>query len=580
MFQAHLLLLGSLIAGSAPSAAPLQDPGPLPPNVLVILIDDIGVDSVATYGRSPDAPPTPTMDALASTGVLFRNAWSSPNCSPTRATLQTGRYGFRTGIGAIITYTFGTGPALPLSEVTIPEVLDLGTQNAYAHGAFGKWHLGSLDVGGPLAPNMAGYAHFAGTLTNLNGGDNFFQWTKVTDGVEERSTTYATTDTVDSTLAFIASVSEPWMCSVNFHSGHFPLHEPPAHLHTQDLTGASVSTNPRAYFKAMVEALDTEIGRLLGTLDPAVAANTLIFLIGDNGTEAPVAAPPPYFSPGSKGSLYEGGINVPFIVSGPGVAWQGESLEFVHTVDVLPTIAGAAGLDLGALYPGLPIDGVDLGPHLADPAQTTREIAFVERFAPNGPGNPIPAPPCFDPSVPFCQADIGFGGPGNLQLSMCGEPLYGGAGVPLKLENCLPGAVSFLLRGEVQNAVPYFGGTIVPFPPSYFIVGVADANGEIVRTIVNLSEPATNFYQAASLDPSLPQGLAFSNAVRAENLEMNQRAARNARYKLIWNVYLCSEEFFDLLADPSETTDLLAAGPLSSTALDNYLSLRGYLDSL
>src|SRR5262245_65248854 len=94
------------------------DPSTPPGNILVLIADDLGVDQLAAYGVGSDLPPTPNLDRMAAEGVLFRNVWSQPTCSPTRATIQTGRYGFRTTIGMAIN-AFGGGPALPL-DAPIP----------------------------------------------------------------------------------------------------------------------------------------------------------------------------------------------------------------------------------------------------------------------------------------------------------------------------------------------------------------------------------------------------------------------------------------------------------------------------
>ncbi|MHC5212536.1 MAG: sulfatase-like hydrolase/transferase, partial [Planctomycetota bacterium] len=130
-------------------------------NVLIVVADDLGVDMVGAYGEGSDPPPTPVIDSLASQGVLFRNAWSNPVCSPTRAALLTGRPAFRNGIGYIVDAS-PNNLALPYAEVTLPEMLALGTGGNYRSGAFGKWHLGNDSVGGALAPNLAGFDHFAG----------------------------------------------------------------------------------------------------------------------------------------------------------------------------------------------------------------------------------------------------------------------------------------------------------------------------------------------------------------------------------------------------------------------------------
>src|SRR5690606_551471 len=107
--RVSVALLASMACAHAPETSP---------NLLVIVLDDVGTDSVGTWGEHPDAPPTPAIDALAAQGVLFRNAWSTPACAPTRATLVTGRHGRRTGIGSGLppwTSTWG----LQLEEVTL-----------------------------------------------------------------------------------------------------------------------------------------------------------------------------------------------------------------------------------------------------------------------------------------------------------------------------------------------------------------------------------------------------------------------------------------------------------------------------
>ena len=161
-------ILGTLLYCVTPALAQAQ-------NVLVLIADDLGVDGVGAYAEGAAPPPTPNLDALASRGVLFRNAWSNPSCSPSRACLFTGRYSHRTLVGAII----GTGTrGLRPSEVTLPEVLDLG-ESGYAHALIGKWHLGT-QFGGPRAPNQSGWSHFSGFLL---GQTNYFSWPRVVDGL-------------------------------------------------------------------------------------------------------------------------------------------------------------------------------------------------------------------------------------------------------------------------------------------------------------------------------------------------------------------------------------------------------------
>ncbi|MGK0482322.1 MAG: arylsulfatase B, partial [Planctomycetota bacterium] len=113
-------------------AAPIGDA----PNILIVLMDDVGRDKIGAYADHPNPAPTPSLDALAAQGVLFRNAWAYPVCSPTRAALLTGRYGDRTGITTIIRAGDGVHTPLLLSETILPEVLP-----DHRSLAIGKWHL-------------------------------------------------------------------------------------------------------------------------------------------------------------------------------------------------------------------------------------------------------------------------------------------------------------------------------------------------------------------------------------------------------------------------------------------------------
>ncbi|MBL8755102.1 MAG: sulfatase-like hydrolase/transferase, partial [Planctomycetes bacterium] len=272
-------------------------------NVMLVVADDVGVDSVACYGLGSNPPPTPTIDGLAAAGVRFTNAQACPLCSPTRASLLTGRHGFRTGIGRALA---NNDAGLAATETLLPEVL----APAGIHTALiGKWHLG--DDLGAATPTAEGFGLFTGALQGaLN---NYFNWPKVENGTTSLSTTYATTDCVDEALAFVGSTSQPWFLMLAFHAGHTPLHAPPAGLHTQNLTGLDPQTTPVPFYKAMVEAMDTELGRLLATMPPAVRANTNIVFLGDNGTASQVVQAP--FDPQrSKGTVYQGGVKVPLIV--------------------------------------------------------------------------------------------------------------------------------------------------------------------------------------------------------------------------------------------------------------------------
>jgi hypothetical protein len=153
------------------------------------------------------------------------------------------------------------------------------------------------------------------------------------------------------------------MLMVAFNAPHAPFHAPPAALHQQSLAGLDPGTTPIPFYKAMVEALDHEIGRLLQGIGPALA-NTNVLLFGDNGTPREVLESG--VSPQrAKGSLYETGGRIPFLASGPGVAPGGRcNGQAVSILDVYPTVLELCGVDRATRWPALELDGVSLVPAL------------------------------------------------------------------------------------------------------------------------------------------------------------------------------------------------------------------------
>lgn len=339
----------------------------------MVVADDLGVDRVGVYAENPDPGRTPTIDRLArQKGVWFRNAWSNPTCSPTRAMLLTGRYSFRTGVGMITTRS-SPNPGLDPAEVLLPEAL--GVQSFVA----GKWHLATESMGSDH-PQQAGFDHHAGSLFNIGNQNTYYDWPKTVDGVTSQETTYATTDTVDEALSALASFdpAQPWFLLISFNAPHKPLHAPPTGLHSYDLTG-DPDDSPADHFKAMVEAMDSELGRLLQQVN--LATTTLVFL-GDNGTER-LGVTAPQDPDKAKATMYEGGLNVPLIVAGRGVTGRGEVPDaLVGVTDVFATV-----LELSGAASETPADSVSLVPYLADPFQPSiRPWAYAENFRPNGTG--------------------------------------------------------------------------------------------------------------------------------------------------------------------------------------------------
>jgi arylsulfatase A-like enzyme len=334
---------------------------------------------IGAYDVGSEAPPTPNLDALARGGVLFRRAYANPLCSPTRATVQTGRYSFRTGIGWNVVRS---GPGLPLGEITLAEMLREHAPTPYSAAAFGKWHLGGATNGESDSPNLAGYSHFEGTRTNLAGSASYFSWPKITNGQAQTSNRYATTDTVDSALEWLRAAPEPWLAYVAFHAIHNPIHAPPRELHTRDVSVEVVEREGgRPWINAMVEAMDSEIGRLLEEMNADVRKRTVVLFLSDNGAAGGWSHP----ADRAKSSLFEGGINVPFIVSGRVVREPGrESAALVNSTDIFATVAELGAADLSPIETDRALDSVSLLPYLRNPAAPPRRsTVFAEKFFPN-----------------------------------------------------------------------------------------------------------------------------------------------------------------------------------------------------
>jgi len=306
-------------------------------NLLLVIADDLGADSLAMLNLDPSArqAPTPTLEMLRSKGVLFRRCYSHPTCSPTRASLLTGRYPFRHGIGYAIANP--SDPQLRAEEWTLPKAIGPG----YRHAQLGKWHL-SYGNDDPRA--IAGWSHFAGSIAGAI--PNYDRWPKVVDGTLTAGySTYATTDCVDDARTWISGQgTNRWLLWLAFNAAHTPLHKPPRNLHSYDAlpdSAAVAQTNPRPYFEAMVESLDTELGRLLEAVD---LSETTVVFVGDNGSTGAVIQPP-YSSSRAKGTLYEGGLRVPMIIAGADVVSPGRTSDAVlHLTDVYATLLDLAGV--------------------------------------------------------------------------------------------------------------------------------------------------------------------------------------------------------------------------------------------
>ncbi len=308
-----------------------------PPNILLIIADDMGVDASPGYAIGDIKPNMPNLERMINNGIVFNNMWSYAVCTPTRASMLTGKYGFRTGIT-------GVGDVLPTSETSIQKHLDLNN-SGYAHAVFGKWHLSSDTA----HPNNMGVGTYAGILSG--GVRDYWNWDLYEGGQTSPSNTYTTTKFTDLAIDWVTAQSQPWFLWLAYNAPHTPFHLPDANLHSQGglpNDQASVDNNPLPYYMAMLEAMDTEIGRLLNAMTQQERDNTIIIFIGDNGTPNRVVQE--YPRQRAKNSIYEGGIRVPMVISGAGVSRKGVSEDAIlNSTDMFATIASLADADAGIM---------------------------------------------------------------------------------------------------------------------------------------------------------------------------------------------------------------------------------------
>jgi len=193
-----------------------------------------------------------------------------------------------------------------------------------------------------------GVGHYAGLLSGAH--SDYSNWSLVTNGQRSNNTNYSTTVFTDLSIEWLTQQQSPWFLWLAYTAPHTPFHLPPNSLlqnNTLSGTTADINANPLPYYFAMLQALDSEIGRLLKTID---RDNTLIIFIGDNGSPRRVIQSP-FRAARAKGTVYEGGIHVPMIISGKGVTRKGEhESAFINTTDLFATIADIAGTGLEEIH--------------------------------------------------------------------------------------------------------------------------------------------------------------------------------------------------------------------------------------
>ncbi len=343
MTRFHLILLlwlGFLLSASGSVAAP----SPSPPNILIIVADDLGWADVGYHGR--DDLKTPHLDALARAGLVFPNAYANSSiCSPTRASLLTGRTNTTTGMHGVVRSD------QPLNtwgywNPEVPSLVQDFRDHGYATAAIGKWHLG---VSPPNLPNARGFDYFKGLLSGVI-DDNYQHLTRGQNMMRENNQVITPSGHITDlltqwTIDFLRDHAgahpqsvppdRPFFLYLAYTAPHTPIQPPPDWL--ARVKAREPDLDPmRAGYVALVEHMDDGIGQVMATLrELNLAENTIVIFTSDNGGMASYGGRNGPYRDG-KGTMYEGGLRVPgFIVWPNHIAPGSTTEEVIATMDLI-----------------------------------------------------------------------------------------------------------------------------------------------------------------------------------------------------------------------------------------------------
>ena len=387
------LAAGAIAVAAGAVRTPAQTPArsARPPNVIVILADDLGYGDLSGFG-SPNNR-TPRLDAMAAAGQKWTQFYVQPVCSPSRAALLTGRYPVRSGMYGVAA---GNAPkvmrdngaeGLPASEITIAELLKT---RGYATGIIGKWHLGHLP---PFLPMTQGFDSWFGLpfshdmmlrpdkrppAGTSNPQNPIFQDPKpeywnvplmrngqvIEQPVDHRTLTKRYTDEA---VRFIeAHRAAPFFLYLAHSLPHVPLARSP------EFVGHSAG----GIYGDTIEEIDWSTGRVLDALAAAkIDRNTLVVFTSDNGPWLPYGNHAGSAGPlaSGKGTTWEGGVRTPAIFWWPGTVKPAVVTDIASSMDLFATAAALAGAPVPL---DRPIDGVDLGPRLTGTGPDPRQVLF------------------------------------------------------------------------------------------------------------------------------------------------------------------------------------------------------------
>ncbi|MBX2850245.1 MAG: sulfatase-like hydrolase/transferase [Phycisphaeraceae bacterium] len=365
-------LAGVMLVGAPPAHATGDKP-----NIVLIMVDDLGYGDLSSYG-APDMQ-TPHIDALMASGLRFDQFYANCTvCSPTRASLMTGLYPDKAGVpGVIRQYAAGDWGFLNPDAVTLPDMLRTA---GYHTALVGKWHLG---LESPNLPNERGFDFFHGFLgdmmndyyTHLRGGKNWMRRNNEAVKAKGHATDVFSEWSIDYINEQAADKDKPFFLFLSYNAPHFPIQPPKDWL--DKVNARDIDLEPkRAKNVAFIEHLDDNVGRVIKAIEDAgIKDNTLVIFTSDNGGSIPHAQRNLPLNGGKQDHL-EGGIRVPTCVVWPGKVKPGKSNGLGITMDFYPTLCEIAGVEIDHDIDGQSLAPVWLSGEAGDP---DRVLIWVRR---------------------------------------------------------------------------------------------------------------------------------------------------------------------------------------------------------
>jgi arylsulfatase A-like enzyme len=388
-----LFAMSAAAAGATPSR----------PNIVFVLADDLGARDLGCYGST--FYETPNLDRLAARGMRFTDAYAASSvCSPTRASLLTGRYPARVGITDWLPGR-PDRPDQPLARPALPDHLDLGEvtfaealqEAGYRTGLVGKWHLGEHP---DFFPEHQGFDVNIGGSGKGHPPSYFspYRLPGLADGPPGEHLDERLTREAESFMRDAAAQGRPFLLYLCHYAVHTPLQAKPevvakyqARLDAQPPAGPAMTSDGRdgpqrvlqthPAYAAMVESLDASVGRIVAILESlGLSENTIVIFTSDNGGLSTAEGSPTSNLPlrAGKGWAYEGGVREPLLVVWPGRVAPGSTTDAIVTSpDFFPTLLDLAGLPA---RPEQHVDGVSFASVLRDPAATLPERSIYWHY--------------------------------------------------------------------------------------------------------------------------------------------------------------------------------------------------------